>query len=104
MSGGCRKGDWVEVHFVILPAGGRAGEVPADTAGVPLEAWLKGWAQEDATLGEEVMVETVAGRNVKGTLTEVDPGYGHTYGPSVPELAPIGRELRAMLKEGNTRG
>ncbi len=94
----------MQVHFVILPAGGRAAEVPVDTAGVPLEAWLKGWAQEDAAPGEELAVETVTGRIVKGVLTEVDPGYEHTYGPSVPELAPIGKELRAMLKEAASRG
>jgi len=100
----CRKGDWVEVHYVILPAGQRSKDVPEDTGKVPLEAWTKGWAQADAALGEEVEIQTPAGRAVKGTLTVISPGYTHTYGPSVPELMPIGRELRAMLKEGPPHG
>lgn len=100
----CEKDDWVEVHFVILPAGKRYKDVPEDTAKVPLEAWLKGWAQGSAEIGEEVEIVTLAGRRVKGALTTINPGYAHTYGPSVPELQPIGRELRAMLKEGDHRG
>lgn len=89
---------------MILPAGSRSKGVPEDTSMVPLEAWLKGWAQAEAALGDQVEIETLAGRRVKGTLTALNPGYSHTYGPSVPELAPIGRELRGMLKEGNPRG
>ena len=104
MSERCARGDWVEIHYVILPAGQRAKDVPADTGKVPLEAWLKGRSQADAAVGEEIEIETLAGRKVKGTLTALNPGYTHTYGPSVPELAPIGRELRTMLKEGDSRG
>ncbi len=100
----CNKGDWVEIHQVILPAGERSKDVPPDTSQVPLEAWIKGWAQGEATLGDQVEIETPAGRRVSGTFTQLDPGYAHTYGPSVPELAPIARELRAMLKGGGSRG
>ena len=100
----CKKGDIVEIHQVILPAGERAAGVPEDTSKVPLEAWIKGKALLEACVGEEVTIETPAGRLVKGTLTQLAPGYSHTYGPSVPELAPIAQELRAILKGGVERG
>ena len=100
----CKKGDWIEIHQVILKGGERAKDVPPDTAELPLEAWIKGWAQGDAAVGEQVVLETLSGRKVEGTLTQVDPGYSHTYGPAVPELAPVSKELRAMLKGGGSRG
>jgi hypothetical protein len=50
-------------------------------------------------VGEEIEIRTPANRIVKGTLTRVNPGYTHSFGPSVPELSTIGQELRAMLKE-----
>jgi len=100
MAGRCKKGDWVEIHNVILKAGERSPAVPDDTKRVPLEAWIKGWAQGEAALGEEVEIETPAGRKVRGTLTGVNPGYTHSFGPAVPELVDIGKELRASLKGG----
>jgi len=104
MSEKCKLGDIVEIHQVILSAGERAAGVPEDTSKVPLEAWIKGKAMTEATVGEEVTIETFAGRVVRGVLTRVAPGYSHTYGPYVPELAPIAQELRAMLKGGGERG
>ena len=104
MTARCAKGDWIEIRQVILAPNERSKDVPEDTGKVPLEAWIKGRAQGDAEVGEEVTIETPAGRMVTGKFTELNPGYAHTYGPSVPELAPIARELRAMLKGGNARG
>jgi hypothetical protein len=104
MSVRCEKGDWVVVHQVILRPGERNKDIPEDTAASPLEAWIKGWACEGASVGEEVEITTLSGRTVKGTLTEVNPGFSHTYGPAAPELTPIGRELRAALKEAKSRG
>jgi len=100
MAARCKVGDLVEIHQVILPVGERAAGVPEDTSKVPLEAWIKGRARCEAEVGEEVEIETPAGRIVRGTLTRLNPGYAHTYGPSVPELAPVAQELRAMLKRG----
>ena len=100
----CKKGQLVEIHQVILRPEERSGDVPEDTRKVPLEAWIKGRTLTEAGVGEEVEIETASGRRVKGTLTEVNPGYTHTYGPAAPELEPIGRELRQMLKGGGARG
>ncbi|QUL97669.1 MAG: 2-amino-4-ketopentanoate thiolase [Candidatus Fermentithermobacillus carboniphilus] len=100
MACGCRRGDWVEIHNVILQPEERSRDVPDDTKKVPLEAWIKGWALEDGEIGQEVEIRTPAGRRVKGTLTRVNPGYTHTFGPAIPELSNIGKKLRAMLREG----
>jgi hypothetical protein len=99
----CGKGDWVEIHQVVLDAGHRSKDIPEDTRNVPLEAWIKGWAQSAAAPGEELEIETPSGRKVRGVLTQINPGYTHTYGPTVPELAPVSRELREMLREGKSR-
>jgi hypothetical protein len=104
MSQRCAKGDWVMIHQVILEPRERSKGVPEDTAKVPLEAWIKGWASESAEIGQEVEITTLSGRKVKGRLEEVNPGFTHTYGPAVPELTPVGRELRAALKEAKRRG
>lgn len=104
MSARCEKGDWVLIHQVILRPLERSKDVPEDTAKVPMEAWIKGWANACAAVGEEVEITTLSGRVIKGTLVEVNPGFTHTYGPAVPELAPIGGELRAALKEAKSRG
>lgn len=103
MNDRCGKGDWVVVRQVILRPEERSNEVPEDTAAVPLQAWIKGWALESAAFGDEVGITTLSGRTVIGVLTEVNPGFAHTYGPAVPELTPIGRELRAALKEVKPR-
>ncbi|MCD1147065.1 2-amino-4-ketopentanoate thiolase [Peptoniphilus sp. KCTC 25270] len=95
-----KRGDWVRVHAIVLPAGERAGSVPEDTANVPLELWHKGFLLADeASIGDEVEVETYIGRTVKGTLTEVNPFWSHSYGKNVPELLFIGRQAREILAE-----
>jgi hypothetical protein len=94
-----RTGTWVEVHRVVLRAGERAPQVPPDTQRVPLELLARGWLDAPAELGDEVTVTTATGRHVPGTLVAVEPGYDHTFGPPVPELLAVGRELRALLGE-----
>ncbi|HHY35381.1 MAG TPA: 2-amino-4-ketopentanoate thiolase [Firmicutes bacterium] len=99
-----RPGDWVEVHNIILKPGERSPDVPADTARTPLQCWMKGWALGEARVGERVKIRTPAGRTVEGTLAVVNPGYTHSFGPSVPELQGIGEELRKLLREGKSSG
>ena len=95
-----RRGDWVQIHNVILPAGKRAPQVPDDTQKVPFEMLLKGFLEEaEAKLGQEVTITTVIGRQVRGQLVAVSPAYPHNFGKPVPELLTIGPELRAMLVE-----
>lgn len=92
-------GSWVELHRVVLAAGTRAPQVPEETQRVPLELAVKGFLVREAALGEEAEVVTPAGRRLAGTLRAVAPGHAHTFGPPVPALQTVGRELRALLRE-----
>lgn len=92
-----RKGDWVEVESVLLEPADRSRNLPPDTAAQPLRMWVKGFAQADGALGEPMTVETVTGRLVSGVLSDVLPGYFHTFGRPVPELVRVGTDLRARL-------
>jgi hypothetical protein len=93
-----RAGGWAEVHVVLLEPGERAPSLPDDTARVPLEARVHGFLDQDASVGESATVTTVLGRRVEGRLLRVLPAPGHSFGRPVPELLPIGAELRARLR------
>ncbi len=93
-----RKGDWVQVHSIVLAAGERAPNVPGDTARVPLELRVKGFLQDDARIGEQVSITTATGRTVTGTLVAINPAYPHDFGEPVPELLTVGAELRRFLE------
>ena len=80
------KGNWVEIHHTVLPVGGRAPQVPADTRRVPLEMRVKGFLVAPAAIGEEAEIETSTGRRLRGTLTGVNPVYSHGFGSPIPEL------------------
>lgn len=100
VTGEARRGDWVQVHCVVLAAGERAPQVPPETQAVPLEMWVKGFlATDSGSVGDHVPVLTLAGRQEQGRLVAILPAYGHDFGEPVPELLGIGRELRAILAE-----
>ena len=91
-------GTWVEIHRIVLPAGERAPQVPADTARVPLEMRVKGFLTAPAAIGAQAEIVTAAGHRQRGTLVEVNPAYSHGFGVPVPELITIGNEVRAILR------
>jgi 2-amino-4-ketopentanoate thiolase alpha subunit len=93
----CVEGDWVEVERVLLEPADRSSNLPAETAEQPLLVWVKGFARSAASLGDELEVETMTGRIVNGRLTDINPGYTHTFGRPTPELTHVGRDLRARL-------
>ncbi|HEY5277485.1 MAG TPA: 2-amino-4-oxopentanoate thiolase subunit OrtA [Coriobacteriia bacterium] len=93
----CAVGDWVEVRYVLLEPADRAANLPADTAAQPLLVWMKGFARAEAIVGGDLSIETTTGRTVTGVLTDVNPGYTHTFGRPAPELTHVGRDLRARL-------
>jgi hypothetical protein len=95
-----KKGDWVQIHQIVLKPEERAPQVPDDTKQVPLELWLKGYALEEAILGEQIEIETTTGRTVKGELVAVNPKYTHSFGAFVPELLKIDRQLKEILFGG----
>jgi len=96
------KGTWVEIHSKVLSAGERAPQVPQDTQGIPLVMRTKGFLLQAANIGDEVEIETCAGRHLTGTLVVINPAYTHTFGPPIDELTTIGREVKAILKERGT--
>jgi hypothetical protein len=93
----CKAGDWVEVERILLEPADRSKNLPPDTAAQPLKMWLKGFAQGEAAIGEEVTVETMTGRMVAGALSAINPGYFHTFGKPAPELVTVGKDLRERL-------
>ena len=94
-----KKDTWVEIYKIVLEKGERAPQVPNDTQQVPLEMKVKGFLVQDAAVGEEAEIITPAGRRIKGRLIEINPAYTHMYGRPIPELSPIGAEVRAILRE-----
>jgi hypothetical protein len=93
----CAAGDWVEIGGVLLEPADRAANLPEDTASQPLRMWVKGFALVAAAIGDELTVETMTGRQVTGSLVDVDPGYTHTFGKPAPELTSVGRDLRVRV-------
>jgi len=93
------KGTWVEIYNVVLPANERAPQVPEDTQRVPLQMRVKGFLLAPAAIGKDAKIETLSGRHLRGTLAEVNPAYTHSFGSPVPELSPIGCEVRTLLRE-----
>ncbi len=91
-------GAWVQIEEVVLAVGERAAQVPEDTQKVPLIMRVKGFATEEADLGDDITVETIIGRSVRGKLIDLDPAYEHDFGRPVVELISVGREARQMLQ------
>lgn len=99
-----KKGDWVQIHEIVLTPEQRTGKIPEDTKKVPLELWVKGFINQDAAVGETVEVKTITGRTVKGELVGVNVKYDYGFGNEyVPELLKIGLQLRSILKDGESR-
>jgi len=94
-----KKGTLVEIEQVILTPRERAPQVPEDTKKVPLVMRARGILTDDSVIGKEAKVETVTGRVLTGMLMEENPAYDHGFGPPIPELVPIGRETRDILKK-----
>ncbi len=92
-------GDWVQIEETVLDVGERAPQVPEDTQKVPLIMRVKGFATEEADLGDDVTVETIIGRKVRGKLVDLEPRYEHDFGRPVVELISVGREARQMLQD-----
>ena len=93
----CQAGEWVEIERVLLEPAERAPGLPEDTAAQPLRMWVKGFALAGGMIGDEIDIETMAGRTVRGHLSAIEPGYSHTFGSPPPEISGIGRDLRARI-------
>jgi hypothetical protein len=99
------KGDWVQIHQIVLEPWERVGRIPEDTKACPVELWVKGFLENDGIVGDTVEIKTITGRKVSGELTVVNPGYNYGFGEEyVPEVLIIGQALRALLKDGENNG
>jgi hypothetical protein len=96
-----KAGDWVQIYQVVLLPEERAPQLPEETKKVPLELRTKGFLVDDeAQIGMEVTIQTIIGRKLKGRLEAINPEFNYSFGRAVPELLPVGAELRALLNEG----
>ena len=84
------KGTWVEVERVLLKPEERSPNLPLDTAKVPYVLRVSGFLVDDAELGQQVKIRTIIGNIHTGKLRIENPGYGHSFGHTVPELLKIG--------------
>jgi len=97
-----KKGDWVQVYKRILEPGERAPQVPDDTKKVPLEAWINGYLlNEEAEIGEEVEIRTLADRIERGILSEINPKFKHDFGEPIPDVVEAVLRVRSLLFEGS---
>lgn len=92
------EGTWVELQQVVLKAGERAPNVPDDTATVNFLARIRGFLLADAPMGGDATVRTLAGRQVSGRLTAVNPRNPADFGNPVPELLRLGEAAREALE------
>ena len=95
-----KKGDWVQIHNVVLRPEERSGSLPEDTKANPLEMWVKGHLVNDAEIGDEVEVVTRTGRIAKGELVKVNPYFEHNFGVFVPEVLEIDDMVRKLTFGG----
>jgi hypothetical protein len=93
-----KKGQWVEIHQILLAAGQRATQVPSVTQKVPLEMRARGFLVEDsAQIGDQVTIKTLIGRTISGQLSAINPRYMVDYGIPQVELLGIGEQVRSIL-------
>lgn len=98
-----RPGEWVQIQRTVLQPHERTGKLPDDTRAVPFESWSKGRLVGHAEVGDQVEIETVIGRRLRGRLVAVNPGYDHGFGHAyVPELADIAAQARRILAGGES--
>ena len=94
---GCEGHRWVEIGFTVLEPAQRTARLPEDTTRVPYQARVRGFAVGACRLGDEVEVETLTGRRVRGRVVALEPRFAHDFGRPVPELIEAGLEARALL-------
>ncbi len=95
-----KKGDWVQIHNIVLDPAERSEALPEDTKVNPLEMWVKGHLLADAEIGDKVQVKTRTGRIASGTLVKVNPYFEHDFGVFVPEILEIDDMVRKLTFGG----
>lgn len=83
------KGTWVEVERVVTRPGERIGVLGRDPRAAQVVR-VAGFLLEDAELGQQVRVRTIVGNEHTGKLRIENPGYGHSFCHTFPDLPHIG--------------
>jgi hypothetical protein len=91
------KGTWVEIVREVLSPEERSNAIPDETKKTPLIMWVRGNTLQPGRLGEEVEIETISGRKIKGKITQIEPSYTHSFGRYVGEVSYIGKQAREIL-------
>lgn len=94
---------FVRIMFTLLEPDQRAPGLVSDTAATPYVVRCNGYLLEKALIGDLVVIRTVAGRQITGKLTEVQPVTGHGFGQPDPALAAAISEI-TLLKEELVHG
>lgn len=77
------------VRIRVLEPSDRASSLPEDTATLPYEVVVRGLLIRPASVGEQATVRTAVGREVTGTLDEIEPADAHGFGRPVPALVAV---------------
>jgi 2-amino-4-ketopentanoate thiolase alpha subunit len=91
-------GAWVEITQILLRAGGRAPNIPSDTAQTDFVARIRGFLVAPSRIGDEATVRTLLERSVTGRLSAENPRNSADFGDPVPELLRLGMEARRTLE------
>lgn len=94
-----KKGTFVEIETLVLDCADRSPAIPEDTKQTQLKMWVRGFVNCDCDMGDEVEITTAIDRNIRGVVTQVEPGYDHDFGRYVSELAYIGKQAKDILEE-----
>lgn len=92
-----KKGTWVEILQEVLASEDRANNIPKETKETPLKLWAKGFLKNDCNLGDVAEIETIIGRTLRGTVTEVNPKFTHDFGEFIPDILYIGPQAKSVL-------
>lgn len=94
------KGQWIEIESLILKAEERSPNLPIETKETDLKMWIRGFLVDNsAMLGDEVVIETLSKRLVKGTFVEMRPRHNYDFGDTIIELIQIGEELKESFSQ-----
>ena len=80
------KGTWVEVERVVARPGDRLAGPAKELSRPPQIVRVSGFLLEDAELGQHVRIRTILGNEHAGKLRIENPGYGHSFCNTFPEL------------------
>lgn len=94
-----KKGTWVEIEEIVLYPEERAQNIPEETKETPLKVWIRGYCLSDCNIGEVTEVKTNVGRILSGKVVGINPGYYHSFGDYVEEIAYIGPQCREILEK-----